>query len=552
MTDIMEPEREAAIVGGMQDWPLRLSAIIDHAARFHGRREVVSRTIEGPLHRTDYATIAGRARQLASVLERDGIRRGDRVATLAWNGYRHVEAWYGIAGAGAVYHTVNPRLFDDQIAFIIADADDRILLADLSFVPLLERLRDRCLKGRKLIVMTDAAHMPDSPLDLHCYEDWIGAGDSGFRWAEVDERAPAGLCYTSGTTGQPKGVLYSHRSNVLHALSIHGADGLAFRATSTVMPVVPMYHANAWTIPLLAPMTGAKLVLPGAALDGASLLRLILDERVTFTAGVPTVWIDVIARMREAGIGRNHTLERMITGGSACPRWMIEAFDQEFGVELVHAWGMTELSPFGTCAAPRAGMAELPPDEQIRYRLKQGVPLFGVDLRLVDEAGTELPHDGQAAGRLQVRGPAVVREYFNGAGGQVVDAEGWFDTGDLATIDAFGYIQITDRTKDVIKSGGEWISSVDLECEAASHPGIREAAAIGVPHERWQERPLLLAVRSEGSTVSEADVIAHLADRVAKWWLPDTVLFIDAMPHTATGKIDKLALRRLYGGQQGQ
>jgi fatty-acyl-CoA synthase len=530
----------------MQDWPLRVSSIIDHAARFHGDREVVVRTIEGPILRTNYAEIAQRARRLASALVRLGAKPGDRIATLAWNTHRHVEAWYGIAGMGGIYHTINPRLFEEQIAYIIADADDRFILTDLTFLPVLARRRDDCLKGRTIIVLTDRANMPDIASDMLCYEDLVAGGDPDFAWVDMPENAPVGLCYTSGTTGQPKGVLYSNRSNVLHSLMIHGRDGLGFCATSCVLPVVPMYHANAWTIPFTAPMTGAKLVLPGMKLDGASLLELILDEGVTFTAGVPSVWIDVIDQMRKRGLTRT-SVERMITGGSACPRWIIEAFEGEFGIEVVHAWGMTELSPFGTAASPRGGMESLGPEERMRQKLKQGGPVYGVDLRVAGEDGQSLPHDGKSAGRLEVRGPCVVREYFNGAGGQVLDEDGWFDTGDLATIDDYGYMQITDRTKDVIKSGGEWISSVDLECEAASHAGIKEAAAIAIQSDRWGERPLLLAVRRNGSAVCETDLLDHLKDRVAKWWLPDMVLFIDDMPHTATGKIDKLSLRQRYG-----
>lgn len=529
----------------MQAWPLRVPSLIDHAARFHGGREIVTRTVEGPIHRTSYAEIAARARQCAAALERIGIAEGDRVATLAWNTHRHIELWYGIAGAGAICHTVNPRLFDDQLAHIITDADDRLIFADLTFVPLLERLRDRCLSGRRLVLLTDRAHMPSSPLDMECYEDLIAAEPADYRWRDGPEDSPVGLCYTSGTTGGPKGVLYTHRSNVLHALMIHGADGLGFRATSSVLPIVPMCHANAWAIPLAAPMTGAKLVLPGSRLDGASICQLMEAEAVTFAAGVPTVWIDVIKTLRQGGY-RIDRLERIVTGGSACPRWIIEALEA-FGIEVVHAWGMTEMSPFGTATSPRAGMEALDPEARVRLKLKQGAPPYGVEMRIVDEAGEELPLDGRTSGRLQVKGPCVVREYLHGTGGGILDEEGFFDTGDQATLDHFGYVQITDRTKDVIKSGGEWISSIELENHAACHPELVEAAAIAISHEKWGERPLLVAVRVSESTLTQEALVEFLRPRVARWWLPETVLFIEEMPHTATGKINKVALRERFG-----
>ena len=534
------------ITGGMQDWPLRVGTILNHAERVHGGREVVSRTVEGPIHRSTYAEVARRARKLAAALRRLGVGEGDRVGTLAWNTHRHLEAWYGISGLGAVCHTINPRLFEEQITYIIADADDRVILTDLTFVPMLEKWRDGCLAGRRIVVLTDAAHMPQSSLDLLCYEDLLAGEDGDFRWVEVPETAPAGLCYTSGTTGQPKGVVYTHRSNVLHALMLHGAECHAITAMSVVLPIVPLCHANAWGLAFTAPMAGAKLVLPGPKLDAESLYELIAGEGVTMAGAVSSVWISLLPMVRERGAG---TLRRVLTGGTATPRWLLEGCDA-LGIAVAQAWGMTEMSPVGSVSAPRPEMASLSGEALIAQRLKQGAQVYGVELRIVDEAGVELAHDGQAAGRLQARGVAVTSGYFNGAGGQVLDPEGWFDSGDIATIDAMGFVAITDRTKDMIKSGGEWISSIALEGEASSHPEIREAAAIGVPNERWGERPLLIAVREAGSTIDEAGLLGWLAQRIAKWGLPDAVEFVDDLPHTATGKLDKLTLRKRFAARE--
>ncbi|MDE2301761.1 MAG: long-chain-fatty-acid--CoA ligase [Sphingomonadales bacterium] len=527
----------------MQHWPLLVGTILDHAERQHGTQEVVSRSVEGPIHRTTYAEIARRARQCAAALARLGVRPGDRVATLAWNTHRHVEAWYGAAHIGAIYHTVNPRLFESQIAFIVNDAQDRVILADLSFVPLLERLQDSCLRGRTIILLTSAGHMPDSPLDLLCYEDLIAAEADDLPRLMLPEDAPCGLCYTSGTTGDPKGVLYSHRSNVLQALITHGPDVMALSAMSVVLPIVPMFHANAWSLAFSAPMVGAKLVLPGNRLDAESICDLMRKEGVTMAFGVPSVWIDAIPRLRAEGRG---TLERLLVGGAAVPRAMVEDF-AAIGITMAQGWGMTEMSPLGTTTAPKPAMAGLSPREQIDQRLKAGAPFYGVETRIVGADGEVLPCDDVHTGALQVRGPCVVAEYWRGAGGVVLDAEGWFDTGDIAAIDRFGYVRIADRAKDVIKSGGEWISSIDLECAAASHPAIREAAAIAIAHPRWGERPLLVAVRAAGASLSEAELIAWLGGRVAKWWLPDRVIFVADLPHTATGKLDKRALRQQYG-----
>ncbi len=531
--------------GGMQDWPLRVHTILDHAKRVQGRREVVARTVEGPIHRTSYGEVAARARQVSAALCRMGVAVEDRVATLAWNTHRHLELWYGIAGVGAIYHTVNPRLAEEQIAWIINDADSRLIFADLTFIPILERLRDRCLAGRTVVALTDRAHMPESPLALLCYEELIAAEMPDFRWREVPETAPVGLCYTSGTTGAPKGVVYTHRSTVLHSLTCQGADILGFRATSCVMPIVPMYHANAWSIAFSAPMTGAKLVLPGARMDGASLCDLLDQEGVTCAAGVPTVWIEVINEMRRRS-WRPEKLERIVVGGSACPAWMIETFEKEFGVEVIHAWGMTEMSPVGSFAVSTPGMEALDAGERRKMKLKQGASFYGVEMRVIGEDARVLPQDGRSAGRLQVRGCAVVGEYLHGAGGEILDADGWFDTGDLATIDEYGYMQITDRTKDVIKSGGEWISSVDLENIASGHDEVVEAAAIGIADDKWGERPLVIAVRTAGSRLGADELRDYLRPRIARWWLPEQIIFVEALPHTATGKLDKVTLRRLH------
>jgi len=535
----------------MQDWPLRVHTILDHAANVHGRQEIVTRSVEGPIHRITYAEVSRRARQVTAALRRLGVQQGDRIATLAWNTWRHVEIWYGIAGAGAIYHTLNPRLTDEQIAYIMNDADDRMLFTDLTFVPQLERLRDSCIGKRQIIVLTDRAHMPQTGLDLLCYEDLIAGEDPETPWMEVAESAPVGLCYTSGTTGAPKGVLYTHRSNVLHSLTVQAAGVLGFNALTSVLPIVPMFHANAWSIAFSAPMAGAKLVMPGARMDGAGLCDLLDQEGVTFSAGVPTVWIEIINEMRRRG-WKPDRLERVVIGGSACPEWMISTLEHEFGVEVMHAWGMTEMSPVGSAGIIKPEVAQLDEAGRLQLKLKQGMAIYGVEMRIADDEGRSLPQDGKASGRLMVRGPAVVGEYFKGAGGQVLDEQGWFDTGDLATIDELGYMQITDRTKDVIKSGGEWISSVELENIASGHPEVVEAAAIAIPDEKWAERPMVLAVLREGSQLQPEELRDYLRPRVARWWLPEQIRFVDALPHTATGKLDKKVLRQLYGGVMAQ
>jgi len=532
--------------GLMQDWPLLVPSILDHAARWHGEREVVTRTIEGPIHRTTYAEIHSRARRVAKALQRLGVRVGDRVGTLAWNTHRHMETWYGIMGAGAVCHTINPRLFPEQIVYIANHAEDAWIFADTTFLPILEGLQEQLQTVKGVVVLTDRAHMPETKLrHALCYEELLAAEDDDFAWVKVDERDACGLCYTSGTTGNPKGVLYSHRSNVLHALACGNADAFGLRSFDSVLPVVPLFHANAWSLVFSTPMVGAKLVMPGMKLDGASVHELLETEKVTFTAAVPTVWLMLLQYLEAEG-KKLTTLKRVAIGGSACPQAMIEKFEKNYGVEVMHAWGMTEMSPLGTLGAFKAGMEDLGPEERIKAKLKQGRPPYTVEMRITDDAGKVLPHDGVAFGHLQVRGPAVAGGYLKGEGGRILDAEGWFDTGDVSTIDERGFMQITDRAKDVIKSGGEWISSIDLENTAVGHPAVMEAAVIGVAHPKWDERPLLIVVKKQGQEVSKEELLAYMKDKIAKWWMPDDVVFVKEIPHTATGKIQKLALREQF------
>lgn len=534
--------------GLMQDWPLLIHRIIDHAAIQHGGRKVISRSVEGPIHTTDYTSIRRRALKVAQRLARDGIRNGDRVATLAWNTWRHLEAWYGITGIGAVYHTVNPRLFPDQQIWIINHAEDRVMMTDLTFVPLLEKLADKLPSIERYIVFTDGANMPKTTLkNAVAYEDWIGEVDGDFAWASFDENTAAGMCYTSGTTGHPKGVLYSHRSNVLHAFMAALPDSKGLRSNDVCMPVVPLFHANGWSLAFSTPMVGATFVLPGAKMDGPSIYELLDTYKVTFTAAVPTVWLMLLQHM-EANNLKLPYLKRVVIGGSACPRAMTEKFENNYGVEVIHAWGMTEMSPLGSLCTMKPDYAGLTGAARLDLQQTQGHPPFGVEMKITDDNGRVLPWDGKTFGRLKVRGPAVAREYFKGDGGDILDEEGFFDTGDVATIDPHGYMHVTDRAKDVIKSGGEWISTIELENLAVGHPKVAEAAVIGAPHPKWDERPLLIIVLREGERATREELLDFMRDKVAKWWLPDDVVFVKEIPHTATGKIQKTALRQQFKG----
>ncbi len=532
--------------GLMQDWPLLISRIIEHGARCHGSSEIVTYTVEGEVHRYTFAECHMRSKKLAQALERFGIRHGDRVATLAWNTYRHVEAWYGISGMGAVTHTVNPKLFSEQIAYIINHAEDRLLFLDLSFVSMVEALAERLENIEAFVIMTDPDHMPATSLtNVICYETLLEAEDGAYSWPVLDENAAAGLCYTSGTTGNPKGVLYSHRSNFLHTWSAAAADTLGATARDTIMPIVPMFHANAWGIPYLAFALGARLVLNGPNFDGQMIHQMIQDQAVTITAAVPTLWLGLLDHLRKSGL-KVDSLKNVIIGGAAAPANMIEAFETEYDVQVCHAWGMTETSPIGTIGTLNGVTAQWSRDEQLKLKVKQGRPPLGVELKVIDDDGKELPKDGKTFGHLMVRGPWVARRYFRDEGGDMLDPQGWFDTGDVATLDPNGYMQITDRAKDVIKSGGEWISSIELENAAVEHPSVAEAAVIGLPHPKWDERPLLILVAADGATIDKPEILEFLAGKVAKWWLPDAIVMVDEIPHTATGKIRKTELREQF------
>ncbi|MEG2498108.1 long-chain-fatty-acid--CoA ligase [Brevundimonas sp.] len=530
------------MLGLMQDWPLTVDRILDHAKTWHPNREVVTRSVEGPIVRVTYGQIHERARKVSNFLQAWGIKQGDRVATLAWNTGNHMEAWYGIMGIGAVCHTLNPRLFPEQLVYIINHAEDRVIFTDLTFVPLLEAILPHIPKVERFVIMTDAAHMPQTKLpNAEAYESLLDQASSDVKWGGFDEQTACGLCYTSGTTGNPKGVLYSHRSNFLHTLMGMQATVLGATPGDVILPVVPMFHANAWGIAFAGPAAGTKLVMPGAKMDGASIYELLESEGVTFSAAVPTVWQGLLQHMRENNL-KLSTVKRVMIGGAATPESLIRIFNDEFNVEVVQGWGMTETSPIGTVSNILPEMKSWPYDDQVKQRIKQGMPPLGVELKLVDEAGAELPHDGSTFGRLLIKGPTVSSAYFKGEG-SVLDEDGYFDTGDVATIDEYGFMHITDRAKDVIKSGGEWISSIEIENIAVGHDKVELAAVIGAAHPKWDERPLLIVKLKEGEVLDKQEHLDFLVGKIAKWWMPDDVVAVDEIPLGATGKIDKKLLR---------
>ncbi len=537
------------MLGLMQDYPLLVHTIIDHAAINHGERELVTRSIEGPINRYTISELRQRALRVAKALHNEGVTLGDRIATIAWNTDRHMEVWYGIMGIGAICHTVNPRLFAEQLVYIFNHAEDRILFVDLTFVPVMEAIAAQLPSIKKYIILTDEAHLPETSLpNAIAYESWLAQADTDFLWASFDENTAAGLCYTSGTTGNPKGVLYSHRSNVLHSLLSNQPNVFGLTSNDIVLPIVPMFHANAWCLAFAAPAAGACLVMPGAGMDGKSIYELLHSEKVSMSAAVPTVWLGLLEYLKENSLQLPY-LTRVVIGGAACPRMMIETLENDYDVEVMHAWGMTEMSPIGTTGKLKFTSMALQPEEKITLKLKQGRTPYLVEMKIVDDEGNDLPRDGVTSGHLLVRGPCVSSAYYN-HDAIILGKDNWFDTGDIANIDAQGYMQITDRDKDVIKSGGEWISSIEIENTAVGCSGVAEAAVIGIAHPRWSERPLLIVVRKPDSDISAEDVLAYLDGKIANWWMPEAVEFVDEIPHTATGKIQKMTLREQFGGYQ--
>jgi acyl-CoA synthetase (AMP-forming)/AMP-acid ligase II len=538
--------------GMMMDRPLLISQLVAYAARYHGEAEIVSRAIEGGIHRYCYPDLEARAKRLAKAMQRLDVGLGDRVATLAWNSFRHLELYFAVSGMGAVCHTVNPRLFHDQLRYIVNHAADKLLFVDLTFVKLVEQLAAEFKPVRHYVIMTDRAHMPPTSLpNVLCYEELIAGETDDYSWPDFDENTASSLCYTSGTTGNPKGALFSHRSTVLHAFESCRSDGVAISMHDSLCPVVPMFHANAWATPYAAAMSGAKLVLPGAALDGKSLFELFEAEGVTCSFGVPTIWLALLKYLDDSK-QRPSTLKRTLIGGSAVPLAMIKEFEERYGVAVIQGWGMTEMSPVGTLSTLKPRIAALPLGERYRYKAKQGRPIYTVELKIVDADGREQPHDGVAMGEVLVRGPWVISGYYNdkAASAAAFDDAGWLRTGDVATVDEDGYVQVVDRRKDVIKSGGEWISSIDVENAAIGHPAVAEAAVIGLPHPRWGERPLLVVALCEGAKQDKDDILRYLGNHLAKWQLPDDVVFVPEIPHTATGKILKTKLREMFRDHQ--
>lgn len=537
------------MLGQMQSQPLLISSLITHAERHHGSTEIVSRRVEGDIHRTTWGQIARRARQLANALDSLHLAFGDRVATLAWNGYRHLELYFGVSGTGRVLHTLNPRLHPEQLAWIVNHADDRAVCFDMSFLPLVQAVHAKCPGIKHWIALCDADKLPaeSGVPGLVSYEAWMSGQSETYVWPELDENSASSMCYTSGTTGNPKAALYSHRSTLLHAYGAALPDALGCSARDSILPVVPMFHVNAWGLPYSAAAVGCKLVFPGPAMDGKSVYELIESEKVSMAAGVPTVWQMLLGHMQQNGL-KFSTMKRTVIGGSACPPAMINAFNDTYGVEVLHAWGMTEMSPLGTVCTLKNAQLALPADEQLKVRLKQGRAVYGVDMKIVDESGNELPWDGKAYGDLLVRGPWIIASYFKGEGGDPLrydaNGKGWFPTGDVATIDADGFMQITDRSKDVIKSGGEWISSIDVENIAMAHPAVAMAACIGMKHPKWDERPIVVVVKKPGAEVTREELLAFYEGKIAKWQVPDDVVFVDAIPLGATGKMQKMTLRQ--------
>ena len=535
------------MLGLMQSQPLLISSLIEFAARNHADGEIVSRRVEGDIHRYTYKDLAARSRQLANKLDSLGLAQGERVASLAWNGYRHMEMYFGVSGSGRVLHTVNPRLHPEQIAWIVNHAEDKVLCFDLTFLPIIQAVHAKCPEVQQWVVLCDADRLPvDSGIPgLVSYESWIAGQSDQYRWPQFDENTASSMCYTSGTTGNPKAVLYSHRSSTLHAYAAALPDVMCLSARDSVLPVVPMFHVNAWGLPYSAALTGCKMVFPGPALDGKSVYELIESEGVTFAAGVPTVWQMLLGYMKPGGL-RFSKLNRTVIGGSACPPAMITAFQDDYGVEVLHAWGMTEMSPLGTLCTLKNKHLELPKEEQMKIRQKQGRAIYGVEMKIVNDAGDEQPWDGKSYGDLLVRGPWIIDSYYKGSGNPLVrgaDGHGWFPTGDVATIDPDGYMQITDRSKDVIKSGGEWISSIDIENIAMANPAVAMAACIGMPHPKWDERPIVAVVKKPGAEITREELLKFYEGKTAKWQIPDDVVFVEAIPIGATGKMLKTRLR---------